>query len=59
MWGLMATKVIAKSSGKVGIDFCSEESLKKTYGFKFSASWKNYSRVDVCLLSSNWSLIAY
>jgi hypothetical protein len=43
----------------VGIDFCSEESLKKTYGFKFSASWKNYSRVDVCLLSSNWSLIAY
>ncbi len=40
-------------NGKEGIDFCSEESLKETYCFKFGASSKSCLRVNIYFLLSN------
>jgi hypothetical protein len=34
----MATETTVEIGGKVGNDFCFEESLKRTYCFKFGAS---------------------
>jgi hypothetical protein len=34
----MAIEAIVKINGKVGTDFCFEESLEKTHCFKFSVS---------------------